>query len=173
MKKTGKILTTLTAICVFMSASIFGETLYKGKVSRNSFVLQDNHTYGNNFSTQGQTKNIFPKEYTAKKGDKVMVHIEGTFDKEVVFNDNGPALQFVLVDGSPKANYWLELTDRIKIEKSIQPGEKLVWDYTFIINKDAVSAAGNDGCGFTMETSADQTEAVTLKTTLFNYIIER
>lgn len=110
----------------------------------------------------------------AKAGDKITIHIEGTFDKEVVFEEEkGGSLDLVFVDCSPKANYWLELTDRVLIENAIKPGENLVWDYTFIINKDAVSKSGDKGCVFTLGTSKDQKVPVTLKTKVFTWIVER
>lgn len=173
MKKTNKIL-MVASVFVFLTASIFGETLYKGKANKNIFVMEDNHTYGDNFQIQNDAAIVFPKEYSAKKGDKVTIHIEGTVDKEIVYGEEqGRSLDFVLVDGSAKANYWLELTDRIAVENAIKPGENLVWDYTFVINKDAASKSGDNGCRFTIGTSKDQKVPVTLKTKVFTYIIER
>lgn len=173
MKKTNKIL-MVVSVFLFLTASVFGETLYKGNANKNTFVMEDNHTYGDNFQIQNDAAVIFPKEYLAKEGDKITVHIEGTVDKEIVYGEEqGQALDFVLVDGSAKANYWLELTDRIAVENAIKPGEKIVWDYTFVINKNAVSKSGDNGCRFTMGTSKDQKVPVTLKTKVFTYIIER
>lgn len=66
MKKTNKIL-MVASVFVFLTASIFGETLYKGKANKNIFVMEDNHTYGDNFQIQNDAAIVFRKNIRQKK----------------------------------------------------------------------------------------------------------
>lgn len=173
MKKLTKTLLFAFA-SLFLTSSLFAATLHEGKASKNTFVLADNHQYSTNFQTQGQDSGfIFPKDYVAKKGDKITIHVEATVNKEIVVGANGKSLEILFVDTTQAANWWLELTDRFAFEKPIKPGEKLVFDATFDIKTKGVSKASAGGCNLVLSSAPEQKEEVTFKTTKFTYKIER
>ena len=109
----------------------------------------------------------------AKKGDKIIIHVEATVNKEIVVGANGKSLEILFVDTTQAANWWLELTDRFAFEKPIKPGEKLVFDATFDIKTKGVSKASAGGCNLVLSSAPEQKEEVTFKTTKFTYKIER
>ena len=58
-------------------------------------------------------------------------------------------------------------------EYEAKAGEKIVWDYTFVITKDAQANSGKKGCRWVISSSPKQNKPVTFKTTKFTYKIER
>lgn len=175
MKKLTKTLLFAFA-SLFLTSSLFAATLHEGKAAQSSFVLAQNHQYGNNYEAQGSTGNILPKDYVAKKGDKITIHLEGTVNQELVLGKDGDqpkSLDLLFVDGTSAANWWLELTERTRFDKAIKPGDKIVWDVTFEIKTNGFSKAGDGGCRFVLSSAPEQAKEVTLKTTKFTYKIER
>lgn len=154
-----------------LTSTLFAGSLHKGNVATSSFTLVDNHQYGDNY--QG-TFDIFPKDYVAKKGDKIKITLEGTIDKDVVYNkEQDKSLTILFVDGSSAANWWLPLTGDYTYKEDLKAGGKIVIDYTFEVTTNGVSKAGSKGCMFVLGTSKDQKTPVVLKTTKFSYEIIR
>ncbi len=175
MKKLTKTLLFAFA-SLFLSSSLFAATLFEGNAAQSSFELTNNKQYGDNYETQGSVGNILPKEYEAKAGDKITIHVEATVNNDIILGkreDVATAAQIFFVDCSPSASYWTEITKRINIDKAVVAGDKIVWDYTFEIIKDSTTTAGKTGCRFCISSAPQQTKPVSFKTTKFTYKIER
>ena len=145
MKKLTKTLLFAFA-SLFLTSSLFAATLHEGKASKNTFVLADNHQYSTNFQTQGQDSGfIFPKDYVAKKGDKITIHVEATVNKEIVVGANGKSLEILFVDTTQAANWWLDLTNTEDNEygvANIKAGELVKINHTFDILEKPIQKVG-------------------------------
>ena len=175
MKKLSKTL-VLALAAIFLTTSLSAATVSEGDAAQTSFNLASNKQYGDNYETQGKTGNILPKDYVAKKGDKITIHVEATVDKDIILGERkgeSSAAELLFVDGTAAAGYWLELTDRIKITDTVKAGDKIVWDYTFEVKADGKSKAGDGGCRWVISSAPQQKTAVKLTATKFTYKIER
>ena len=175
MKKLTKTLLFAFA-SLFLTSSLFAATIHEGDAAQKSFELTANKQYGDNYETQNNVGVSLPKEYEAKAGDKITIHVEGTVTNDIVVGERkgeSSAAEILFVDCSPAASYWTEITDRIKITDVVKAGEKIVWDYTFVVTKDAQANSGKKGCRWVISSSPKQNKPVTFKTTKFTYKIER
>lgn len=152
--------------------------LFAGDCKLGKYVLANNHQYGKNYQFQNTTGAVLPKDYKAQAGDKIQIHIEGTWSADIITGDgdDGKTLSLLcwIVDCSPAASYWTPLTEMWTTDVAIKAGEPWTFDATFEITKDAVSKAGGSrGADVTFATSNNQAEASTLEPTAFSYVIYR
>lgn len=152
--------------------------IYTGSVDKKTFILADNHQYGKNFQFQGTTGTVLPKDYVAKKGDVIKLHIEGTASKEIVAGkgDDGSdvALWFNVIDTSAAASYWTKLTAaEFKSTTAIPAGGAFTFDISFTITVDAKGKAGGGCANIMAGTSNNQAAASALNMTKYTYEITR
>lgn len=154
-----------------------GGVLFAGDVEKDSFVLANNHQYGINYQFQGTTGQVLAKDYKAVKGDKIKIHIEGTWSKDIVAgkDDKGTpvALGCWIVDCSPAASYWTPISEQWLTTEVVKAGEPFVLDYTFEITGNAKAKAGSRGADVTFFSADAQKEESILTTTVFSYEITR
>lgn len=154
-----------------------GGVLFAGDVEKDTFVLANNHQYGINYQFQNTTGQVLAKDYKAVKGDKIKIHIEGTWSKDIVHgkDDHGVevALGCWIVDCSPAASYWTPLSEQWLTTEVVKAGEPFVLDYTFEITTNAKAKAGARGADVTFFSADAQKEESVLKTTVFSYEIVR
>ena len=175
MKKLTKKMVLIVA-ALFAATTLSAATIHEGDAAQTSFTLTANKQYGDNYETQGKVGNILPDDYVAKKGDKITIHVEATVDNDIILGKRkgvATAAEIFFTDCSPAANYWSELTKRVNIDSAVVAGNKIVWDYTFVITKDAQANSGKKGCRWVISSSPKQNKPVTFKTTKFTYKIER
>lgn len=175
MKKLTKKL-VMVAVALLAATTLSAATIHEGDAAQKSFTLSANKQYGDNYESQGSVGNILPKDYVAKAGDKITISVEATVDKDIILgerNGKSSSVEMFFCDCSPKANYWAELTDRVTIKEAVKAGDKIVWNFTFEIKKDAQVKAGSTGCRLVFSSSPQQTTAVTIKTTKFTFKIDR
>lgn len=155
--------------------------IYSGEVTKNNFVITDNHTYGKNFQFQNGMGRILPKDYIPQVGDVIKLHIEGTMNKAIAMgtgDDNDAAnpfsIQATISDVSPAASYWKLLASKwFKYTTAINAGDSFTFDMEFPIAVAATGKAGNGCADLIVATNNQQKEAVIMATTKFTYEITR
>lgn len=178
---TAKTTTAKTTTTAATSAVPEHGVIYSGEVSKNNFVLADNHTYGKNFQFQNGMGRILPKDYKPQVGDVIKLHIEGTMNKAIAMgtgDDNDAAnpfsIQATISDVSPAASYWKLLASKwFKYTTAVNAGDSFTFDMEFPVAVAATGKAGSGCADLIIGTNNQQTEAVIITTTKFTYEITR
>ena len=118
MKKLTKTLLFAFA-SLFLTSSLFAATIHEGDAAQKSFELTANKQYGDNYETQNNVGVILPKEYEAKAGDKITIHVEGTVTNDIVVGERKG-------ESSPLKSFLLTVLQQLAIGQKLQIELKLL-----------------------------------------------